>query len=428
MTRPRHVILGIVAVAASLALAGVAGGGDRTWTDGEIRTLRSLWIGSVGDAPPDPSNRHADNPQAAALGRRLFFDKRLSRNGEVSCATCHRPELYFTDGLPRSTALGKTRRGAPTLIGTGYGTWFYWDGRRDSAWAQALAPLEAAEEMGGTRVRQIRLIAADPGYRLEYETLFGSLPELADRSRFPERAGPLGTPAEQAAWKKMSEPDRVAINRAYSNLGKALAAYQRKLVPGPSRFDRYVANGPGDPELESSLSPDEIAGLRLFVSPEVQCLRCHNGPLFTNGGFHNIGVPPRRGQPLDYGRFAAIEEVLDHEFNCIGPYSDADPSLCVELRFIKKAGEELPGAFKVPTLRNVAETAPYLHTGSFESLAELLEHYRSPRPALGHLELDPLRLTDEQLRQIELFLGTLTSPVAADPEWLTPPGNSAKDD
>ncbi|MDX1617122.1 MAG: cytochrome-c peroxidase, partial [Candidatus Promineifilaceae bacterium] len=170
------------------------------WTEAEIRAIRSLWLDNLSELPPDPSNDVADDRQAAVLGQRLFFDPRFSANGAIACASCHQPDRYFTDGLAQAEALGRTDRGTPTIVGTAYSPWFYWDGRRDSQWAQALTPLEAAEEHGGTRVQFARFVADNPGYRSDYEALFGSLPDLSDDVRFPEIASPKGAPAARAAW------------------------------------------------------------------------------------------------------------------------------------------------------------------------------------------------------------------------------------
>ncbi|MDH3981047.1 MAG: cytochrome-c peroxidase, partial [Gammaproteobacteria bacterium] len=105
------------------------------WSESEVATLRSLWIGSLPPLPPDPSNAVADDPAAAALGHRLFFDPRFSANGEIACVSCHLPEKAFTDGLGRAQGMGTTRRGAPMLIGAAYNAWFFWDGRSDSQWS-----------------------------------------------------------------------------------------------------------------------------------------------------------------------------------------------------------------------------------------------------------------------------------------------------
>lgn len=393
------------------------------WSTFDLAMIRSLWLGSLPPLPPDPSNGVADDPQAVALGHQLFFDTRLSANGQVSCATCHQPERLFTDGLPLAQAIGTTLRSTPTLVGLGYSDWFYWDGRRDSQWSQALTPLEAAVEHGATRNQLVHLLQTDEAYRAAYEAIFGPLPDLSDASRFPAKASPLGDQEAQSAWYAMRLADREIINQIYANMGKALAAYQRRIIPGPSRFDRYVeAILTADlATAETELTPDEIAGLRIFIG-QGQCIRCHNGPLFTSGDFHNINVPTGDGLPLDYGRIQGVQQVFEDPFNCIGQFSDADPDQCLELNFVKTSGEELPGAFKVPTLRNIAETAPYMHAGQFATLPEVIAHYNAAQPGpLGHNELNPLGLSQTQLGQLVSFLQTLSGPLATEPDLLAPP-------
>ena len=155
-------------------------------------------------------------------------------------------------------------------------------------------------------------------------------------------------------------------------------------------------------------SADEEAGLRLFIG-KAHCINCHNGPLFTNFEFHNTAIPGVPGQPLDKGRAAGVVRLEADPFNCLGPYSDAAPAGCTQLRFLKRTGATLLGAFKTPTLRNVTETAPYMHTGQFPDLATVLQHYSDGGYALlGHNELTPLNLSEAELKQLEAFLGTLT--------------------
>ena len=125
----------------------------------EVEALRSLWIGSLPELPDDPSNRVADDPAAAALGEAIFADTRFSANGEVSCASCHQAELNFTDGLPRARGIAETRRKTMTVVGTAYSPWLFWDGRKDSQWAQALGPMEDAREHGGNRGMYAHVIA-----------------------------------------------------------------------------------------------------------------------------------------------------------------------------------------------------------------------------------------------------------------------------
>ncbi|MEM7035048.1 MAG: cytochrome c peroxidase [Chloroflexota bacterium] len=394
-----------------------------SWTDAELAVIRSLWLETLPSLPPNPSNGVADDPRAAAFGHQLFFDSRLSGNGQFSCATCHQPDLMFTDGLPLAKAAGTTLRSTPTIVGLGHSGWFYWDGRRDSLWSQALTPLEALAEQAGTRTQFVHLMAEDDDYRQSYEALFGPLPDFSDPTRFPRKASPDGDEEAQDAWFAMALDDRDLVNQVFANIGKAIAAYERLILPGSTRFDGFAeAILRGDQATaEAQLTKDEIAGLRLFIGP-AQCTQCHNGPLFTNGGFHNINVPTGNGLPLDYGRIQGVQQVFENLFNCLGPYSDAQPDQCLELKFVKTAGEELPGAFKVPTLRNVAETAPYMHAGQFETLAEVLNHYNQAIPGpLGHNELTPLNLSQQEMAQIEAFLRALSAPLAMPPEYLAPP-------
>ena len=389
------------------------------WTDAELALLQSLWIESLPPPPPDPSNGVADDPRAADLGQRLFFDTRLSGNGAVACATCHQPAQRFTDGLARSRAIGMTRRNAPSLIGAVFSPWQYWDGRKDSLWSQALAPLEDPNEHGGNRMQYARLVTSDPVYRQAYEALFGALPDLSDASRFPGAAAPVADPILDSAWQTMAPADRDLINRIFANLGKAIAAYERLLLPGPSRFDAYVAALLSGATPNEHLSTAEVRGLRLFLD-EAQCLRCHNGPLFTNNEFHNTGVLSAPGQIPDKGRIAGVREVQADLFNCLGPYSDAADDDCAELRFAR-GDAELLGAVRTPSLRNLDGTAPFMHAGQLTSLAEVLDHYNeAPEAMIGHNEAEPLGLSRRQLDDLRAFLHTLSATPNVDPGRLLP--------
>lgn len=408
----------ILLVFSGLLLAACSALGGARWNEDELAALRSLWIGSLPPLPADPSNRYADDPRAAAFGHKLFFDTRFSSNGEVACATCHLPEKQFQDGTPLAQGVGTTTRRTMTLIGTAYSPWFFWDGRKDSQWAQALGPMESPVEHGSNRTYYAHLIANH--YRAEYESIFGPLPDL---SHLPVLAGSVDSPQVSAAWEAMSAEDREAVTRVYVNMGKAIAAYERLLQPGESRFDRYVkAVLDGDYEAASRLlSADEIAGLRLFIG-KANCTDCHNGPLFTNNDFHNTGVPAAQDLPDDYGRASGAQQVKADEFNCLSPYSDADESECSELVYMVAEGHELERQFKPPSLRNVAERGPYMHAGQFATLEEVLDHYNTaPEAPAGHSELELLNLTQEQIAQIIAFLKTLDGPVDAEPQWLTAP-------
>jgi cytochrome c peroxidase len=393
------------------------------WSQGEIAVLRSLWLGSLQPLLPDPSNAIGDSPDAQSFGHKLFFDTRLSKNGEVSCATCHQTELFFTDGLAQAEAIGVTQRGTPTIVGAAYSPWFFWDGRRDSQWSQAMVPMESDIEHGGTRTQFAHIISEDSEYREAYEALFGPLPDFSDRTRFPENAGPVDDTDAIAAWDGMDRGDKDAVTQVFVNMGKAIAAYERQIVPGPSRFDNYVSAllDEDKDEMEAALSGEEVAGLRVFIS-RGNCTQCHNSPLLTNYGFHSAGVPDINDLEPDVGRFTGVAEVVNSEFNCLGPHSDASPDQCTELRFVKTEGLELLGAFKVPTLRNVAETAPYMHAGQFGNLAEVLDHYnRAETGPFGHSDLQPLGLNGLELQQLEAFLHALSGPLDVPPELLIQP-------
>ena len=366
------------------------------WTESEIELLRSLWIGSLPPVPADPSNAVADDPRAARFGQRLFFDTRLSANGEVACATCHQPEHLFTDGLDVAQGVARGERHTMGLAGVAYSPWMFWDGRRDSLWAQALAPLESPVEHGGNRLQFVELLVSDAQYRSEYAALFDELPEL---------------PAQDPA-----------ITEVFVNMGKAIAAYERLLVPGASRFDRYVQALLADDErqFEAMLSDDELAGLRLFIG-DAQCINCHNGPLFTNNEFHNTAVLPARGKLPSMGRVAAVRETRADPFNCVGRFSDDPDANCAELRFAR-TGDDLIGAHKTPSLRNVALTAPYMHAGQMTSLTEIIDQYnRAPLAMVGNSEAKPLNLWRNERKQLEAFLRTLSGPLATSPEWLAAP-------
>jgi cytochrome c peroxidase len=392
--------------------------GQTRWSEDELTTLRGLWIGSLPSLPADPTNQYADDPEAAAFGQKLFFDTRFSSNGEVACATCHLPDKQFQDGTPLAHGIGTTTRRTMTIIGTAYSPWLFWDGRKDSQWAQALGPMESAVEHGGNRTFYAHLVAKY--YADEYTALFGPLPDL---SSLPLNAGPVADPEAAANWQAMSPQDKEAVTRIYVNMGKSIAAYERHLMPGESRFDRYV-EAVLEEDYKSAnqiLTSDEISGLKLFIG-EANCTNCHNGSLFTNNDFHNTGVPSAQGLPEDIGRAQGAQQVQADEFNCLSSYSDAQPDQCSELNFLVIDEHQQERQFKPPSLRNISARGPFMHAGQFTTLEEVLNHYNTaPVAPAGHSELEPLKLSDTQLAQIIAFLKTLDSPINADPKWLTKP-------
>jgi len=394
------------------ASPGIAG-----FSEPETALLHSLSLASLPPPPASPSNRVADDPRAVALGRRLFFDAGLSADGRISCASCHDPARYFTDGRSTSMGLGATSRNAPTVVGAAYSPFLYWDGRRDSLWSQALTPLEASAEMGSTRLEVARRVTTHESHAADYRALFGAPPDLSRAAGLPARAGPFGDPEARAAWRALPPETRRAVDGVFADVGKAIAAYERTLLPAPSRFDRYVGHLlAGDAEAAGRvLDADEVAGLRLFIDPaRTMCLRCHNGPLLSNQAFHDVATGRLGGVP-DLGRSIGLEALFLDPFNCLGPHSDAGPDDCGELRFLnRREGARLTGAFKTPSLRGVSRTAPYLHNGALASLDEVVAHYREP-PESASSELLPLALEDAEARQLVAFLRTLDGGVAAGP-------------
>ena len=389
------------------------------WSAQELAVLSSLRLASLPAPPVDPSNAVERLPAAIELGHRLFDDSRLSRNGAVSCASCHDPKKQFQDGLPVGHGVVTGARRTMPIVGAGHGAWLFWDGRKDSLWSQALGPWEDAAEHGGNRTRFAHLMARD--HRRAYEAIFGVMPDFKG---LPEDASPNGTDAEKAAWGRMEARSREQVSRVFANMGKAVAAYEKSLRHEPSRLDRYIDGlvSAGAPAA-NILQQEEIRGLRLFIG-RAQCVTCHNGPLFTDQQFHNTGVPPRDPARVDAGRSAATAKVLADEFNCLGAYSDAKPEQCQELRFMPSDDPSMLGAFKTPGLRDVARRPPYMHAGQFTTLDRVVRHYvDAPHAAIGHSELThshppgpktthaeraPIELTEAEIRDLVAFLGSLS--------------------
>jgi cytochrome c peroxidase len=392
-----------LALASALAVGVPSIKGD--WSTDELQILRSLTIESLGPPPPDPTNRVADSKPAAELGRALFFDTQLSSNGRVSCASCHRPAHGFTDSVATGRGVGSGTRRTMPIAQAVYSPWQFWDGRADSLWAQALGPVENPLEHNLTRTQVAHLLATK--YRRPYEALFGPLPDLSDRHRFPRRASPNGDRKARAAWLRMSPGDKLAIDRIFASFGKTIAAFERTLPTRPTRFDIHVAGLTGAGP-DSPFTPSETAGLKLFIG-KANCVSCHNGPMLSNGGFANTGVPARAGLPYDAGRIMGARMALADAFNCKGAFSDAGGAGCEELEFMVRDVPDQVRAYKVPSLRNVAMRAPFMHAGQFKTLDAVLTHYdRAPSAPAGTSELRPLSLTKTERANLVSFLHTLT--------------------
>jgi cytochrome c peroxidase len=410
-------VLGTTLVSTACAHASAMSGAR--WTKEQREMLRSLSISTLEPLGADPSNRYAEDTRAAALGRELFFDTRLSGNGKVACATCHLPAQEFQDGKPLANGVGTTNRRTMPIAGTAHSAWQFWDGRADSQWAQALGPLESAVEHGGSRTQYAHVLAER--YAKAYEAVFGPLPDLAG---VPARASPVADSSVHAAWKSIPAARQETISRVYANIGKAIAAYERRIEYGPSRFDRYVeAELAGRPHsTNDALSPEEEAGLRIFIG-KGSCTNCHNGALLTDGHFHNTGVPVSAlVAAVDSGRASGARQAVAGEFSCTSRYSDAKSEECEELAFAVTEGDELVRAYKPPSLRNVANRAPYMHAGQLATLEQVVAHYsEAPAAPAGHSELKPLHLSPGEQRDLVAFLRTLSGPILAPAGYLEAP-------
>ena len=374
---------------------------------------RAMRSSPVPPPPADRTNRVADDADAAEFGRDLFFDTGLSGEGEVSCATCHRPELHFTDGLPLSEGVATAGRHAPTLVDASHQRWFNWDGRSDSMWAHAIRPIEHPDEMGGDRTALARHLFEEPRTRAAYERIFGEA--LPEPESLPERARPDGTDAERKAWASLPEETRRQVDRVAANVGKALAAYQRTLQGGASRFDRWVAEVGSGGDGGDALAESERRGLELFFG-RAECWECHAGPLFSDGEFHNIGTPVPGGLPRDPGRYDGAALVVEDRFNAAGLHSDdREGAKAVVSRGVKRDPSQW-GAFRTPSLRHVGRTPPYMHDGSMPDLETVVRFYSTLEGAIQldhHQEsvLAPLDLTDGEVDDLVAFLRTLDGEV-----------------
>lgn len=432
MTAQRR--LGIVTLVIMLALAGWswmllgdAGQRDRpTGTVDRSPLEKALAVHAQPRAPipPDPTNRLADQARAVALGERLFFDETFSSSGTVSCATCHDPARAFTDGerTARGEAVGT--RNTPTILGAARRRWFTWDGRADTIWSQAAEPIEQPAEHGFDRTRFAVAIRDDPGLRRLWEAACGAFPAVLDAvpkalAARPALAGDDEGDAVVQAWSKLPVEQRAAIDLVFSASMKALGAYQRTLDMPLSAFDRW-ADGVGqgtvsmdDETAGGIITPAARRGWLLFAG-KANCIQCHGGREFTDGEFHNLGLPGPDGRlGGDPGRRGAIARLKADPFSSAGAFSD-DPD-GAEARLVRslKDDPETWGQFRTPSLRGVALTAPYMHDGRFATLAEVIAFYDTLEGAIAldhHREavLQPLALTAPERDDLEAFLRALS--------------------
>lgn len=351
----------------------------QSFSENEWKVIRSL---SPAVIQKDTTNAFETNKEAAILGQHLFFEKRLSSNGEVSCATCHIPEKYFTDGLSVAQGIKPLERNTPTVLNSAHQRWFFWDGRTDALWGQPVQTIEHPSEMNMSRMNALELIQKDELLSTQWTSVFGTM-----------------------------DPQAVDANAV--KMAKAIAAYITQLVATDSPFDLFVG---GD---KDAISESAKRGLRFFIS-DGGCLRCHFGPWFTDGSFHSVGIPPLNGGPLtDSGRYGAIDSLKQTEFGAGSKFSDDKDSVRASItKHIAKRKDDW-GAFRTPSLRNVAQTQPYMHAGQLATLDDVIEHYSTLDNFVSadhHREtiLVPLNMTSRQKIDLKNFLKTLTAPLPDD--------------
>ena len=336
-------------------------------------------------ALPDRTNRASGNAAAIALGQRLFLDPRLSRDGTLSCAACHVPNGSYTDGRPQGIGREPLARNTPSLWNVGLQRWFGWDGAHDSLWAQSVRPILAREELAADARHVARVIRADAELACLHRKAFG--------------AG--------------ADDQRMLVDA-----GKALAAFQETLVSGRTPFDAYRdALATGDREAAAKYPAAAARGLRLFVG-RGNCSVCHFGAAFTNGEFHDVGVPYFTAPgKVDNGRYDGIRKLQANPLNLLGKHSDdASGAAATKTKHVELTQRAF-GQFKTPSLRNVALTAPYMHNGSLASLRDVVRHYSELNPERVHSHgeaalLQPLQLTEAEIDELIAFLESLTDPAA----------------
>ncbi len=346
------------AFALTIALAGTAACTEPTEaTPGDLASVEI----TVAALPPSPTNAVADDSRAAALGQALFFDRGLSADGTIGCVSCHDPARGFSDARARSVGvrgqLGD--RHSMPVTAAALHPYLLWDGKADSAWSQPLKALENPKEMDFTRVEVARALVER--YPAEYKAVFGPLPDL---SAAPPRAKP-----GDVAWEEMSIPLRDDVQRAFANAGKAIEAYERKILCSNTRFDRSLRG-------EEELSTAERAGAAIFERE--RCTGCHSGPSFSDGKFYNIGLPSP-----DRGRVLGAAALKSDPFNGAGAYSDNPAAGAAKLATIA-AETAQEGAFRTASLRGVAQRTFFGHASHQQSLRGfILDVYRGGRGRNG---------------------------------------------
>jgi cytochrome c peroxidase len=387
----------------------LAGCDDDMFTPEERRIMGEL--SPLPDVPADPTNRYADDPAAARLGHRLFFETEwagpleepvLDDGGarRISCASCHGRDAY-DDPAGRTVPLGAqwNTRNSPPLVNASFYEWGGWAGRFDSQWMPPLTVLEADKVFNSSRLKVAHVVLDrhSEAYEAAFEPLDPAIAALpAD-----------GKPGDDT-WSGLTDAERQMVDEVFVNVGKALAAYCRLLVSRDAPFDRFVAGDDG------AITRSAQRGLKLFIG-KAGCITCHSGPHFSDDAFHNLGIP-QTGENVpaqDAGRWDARALFLQSAFTGAGAFSDDQDAGAEHLAEIQGLTEqESVGAFRTKGLRELTLTAPYMHAGQLESLRAVVEAYNrghdAPPVGTKHPAIVPLHLTQAEVTDLVAFLETLT--------------------
>ncbi len=346
-----------------------------------LSALERQQILLLGPWPPaprrDPGNRVSGRPLAIELGRRLFSDPRMSKVGYIACVGCHQPDRGFSDLKPRAHGLADLPRNTPGLNNLAGRPWYGWGGGSDSLWMASIRPILDAREFDGSAATVVRLFERDPELAACYQQVFGV--------------------------SALQRPQRTLVN-----VGKALAAFVETRVTARTPFDNFrdalAQGGPGDPsEIKPAYPEAALRGLRHFVG-SAGCVRCHGGPNFSDDRFHrvalptgNAALPPPAGLDDD-GRQGDVRLLLASPYNLLGPANDDRSRRNAAATAALMPSPALQGQFRTPSLRNVADSAPYFHAGQVDGLDDAVAHGRpdGAAPAPG------------EVRDVVAFLATLS--------------------
>lgn len=374
-----------------LLLFSAAAQFDAAWA-ADFDATQTRRILGHGPWPPaeaaDRSNRFSGNPDAILLGAMLFGEPRLSGNGAISCQTCHRPEHGWSEPKARSQGLQLQDRNAPGLLNVRLQRWFGWDGANDSLWAAGIRPILKDSEMGGSAAATAKLLRED---------------------------APLACLAYRVAPDYAAMDDEVVLVLT----AKALAAFQETLRSPRTAFDDFRDALAANDKVGMARYPAAAQrGLALFTG-RGQCGMCHTGANFSNGEFHDTGLvfflnDPGKPRRVDPGRHGGIAQLKANRFNLLGRYNDdASGEAGIPVRHVEQQHRNW-GEFKVPSLRNLTMTTPYMHDGSKPSLRDVILHYSELDEDRLHSDgeaiLRPLKLNDGEIADLQVFLESLSAP------------------